>query len=403
MLFTVFLWTLLAQQPRLQAAPAQAQATTPSAADEVQDATALAALQARVASNPGDHQARMSIALLHERMGYPGRAEAVYRSVLLEDPTNLDAMMGVGNTLLARDASAEAIEMFERADRLSPRNPAVLSALGRAHDQAGHSAMGLRYLALASALAPTPPNRSLLEGSRLVNLSRVELRGFGEDFDGDVPTSRSGDLTVNLRVSDRLRVFGRGQVQRKFSITDERGGGGFQWRWLPTTTFAAHALVGPSNRVMPEGDYSVSVDHQNHSANWMGEIRYFDFPGASVVMMSPGVEWSVSNRLSFGVRYALSITESNFLGDAELGHTVNLSSTYWLHPRVAFTLGYAHGVENFENFSIDRIGAFDANTGSAGVRIDLQTLTSLLAAYDNQWRSGGVEMRRLTLSITQRF
>lgn len=402
MLFTVFLLTFLAQQAPLEAAPAQAQTTT-GPGGESQDATALAALQTRVAADSGDHQARMSIARLHEGTGFPARAEAIYRSVLMEDSSNLDATMGVGNTLLARGASTEAIEMFTRADRLSPKNPAVLVALGRAHDQAGHATIGLRYFQLASALGPTPPNRALLEGSRLAHLHRVELRGFGEDFESSTPSSSSGDVTVNLRISDRLRVFGRGQVQRKFSINDERGGGGLEWRWRPMTAFRAHALVGPSNRVIPEGDYSISVDHHHHSAAWTGEVRYFDFLGASVVVMSPGIEWPVSKQLSFAVRYALSITDSSLFDVAEMGSTLNLSSTYWLNPRVAFSLGYAHGVENFDNFSIDRVGAFDADTGSAGVRIELQTLTSLLAAYDHQRRSRDGEMRRLTLSIAQRF
>ena len=403
MLFTVFLLTLLAQAPPpSKTAPTQAEAVR--LAEEGQDDAALAAFQARAAANPNDREARMWIARLHERMGHASQAEAVYRSVLLEDPANVDAMIGVGNSLLARDAPAEAIEVLERAEKLAPKNPTVLAALGRAHGQAGHSTIGVPYLQLASALAPTDERHRLsLEGSKFAHLHHVELRGYGEDFSGSTPNSRNGDLTINLRLSDRLRVFGRGQTQRKLSVSDERGGAGLQWQWRPMTTLGAHALVGPSNRVMPERDYSLSIDHRYHSTGFIGQVRFFDFPGASVVMVSPGAEWSAREWLSFGLRYAMSVTDAATLPVNETGHSVNVSSTIQLHTRLAFSVGYAHGVDNFENFSIDQIGAFNANTGSAGVRIDLPSLTCLRATYDQQQRRGGIEMRRVTFSIAQRF
>lgn len=402
MLFTVFLLSLLAQGPTAPSTPTQAEAVR--LAEEGQDLAALEAFQARAAANPNDREARMWIARLHERLGHASSAEAVYRSVLLEDTSNVEAMVGVGNALIAREASQEAIEVLEDADRLSPRNPAVLAALGRAHDQAGHGAIGVRYLQLASTLAPAERQHRLsLEGARFGHLHWAELRGYGEDFDGNAPNTRSGELMVNFRLSDQLRVVGRGQVQRKFSVRDERGGAGIQWRLSPTTTFGAHALVGPSNQVLPEGDYSLSVDHRTRSTGFTGEVRFFDFDGASVLMLSPGIEWSSSDWLSFGLRYALTTTDSIALQSNEIGHTMGLSSTIHVHPRVGVNVGYTYGVENFENFSIDRIGAFDANTGSVGLRIHLQTLTTLQGTYEQQRRSGGIDMRRFTVAIAQRF
>ena len=65
--------------------------------------------------------------------------------------------------------------------------------------------------------------------------------------------------------------------------------------------------------------------------------------------------------------------------------------------------GYAAGVEDFENFSIDRVGDFRANTLSGGFRIDFPTLTGLVATYERQWRSGYADMSRFSLSLQQRF
>ena len=64
--------------------------------------------------------------------------------------------------------------------------------------------------------------------------------------------------------------------------------------------------------------------------------------------------------------------------------------------------GYAAGVEDFENFSIDRVGDFRANTLSGGFRIDLPTLTAVVGNYERQWRTGA-DMNRFSLSLQQRF
>src|SRR5258707_12955713 len=69
-------------------------------AQEGRNAEALAALQKIVAANPEDHTARLWIASVHARMGHPDVAEAVYHSVVLEDPGNVDAWVGLGNVLL---------------------------------------------------------------------------------------------------------------------------------------------------------------------------------------------------------------------------------------------------------------------------------------------------------------
>ena len=127
-------------------------------------------------------------------------------------------------------------------------------------------------------MSPTDQHRMSLEGARLSYLHRVELRGSSEQFDGSTPDTQFGDVTVNIRLNDRWRVFGRGQAQRKFGVSEQRGGGGAEWRWRQTTILRGHALVMPDNTIMPEGDY-------------MGEVQdtYLDATGraASAISISP--------------------------------------------------------------------------------------------------------------------
>jgi tetratricopeptide (TPR) repeat protein len=237
-------------------------------------------------------------------MGHQDLAEPVYRSVLLEDPGNIDAMIGVAAALLARDEPAEAIEVLDVALGFAPDNDELLGTLGRAESLAGRTAQAITYFERAVFIAPTERHRLSLEGARRSYLHRVETRGSSEQFSGGTPDSRSGDLRVNIRLTDRWRVVGRGQNQRKFAVSEERGGAGVEWRWKRATRLRAQALVGPDNRVMPEGDYLGEVQHRYKTATWTASVRHFYFGGVSTTVFSPGVAWAPEGPLSLAVRYA---------------------------------------------------------------------------------------------------
>lgn len=401
LLATMLLLNAPPQEPAGPAAPTFAEAV--QMANEGRAADALAAFRRLAAANPNDHEARLWIARLHERMGNQDLAEPVYRSVLLEDPVNLDATLGVASALLARDEPQEAIELLEIAEERSPQNATVLALLGRAHRRAGRPARAIGYFERAVAAEPTQEHTLRLEDARLAYQHRIETRGFSEQFSGSTPDSRSGDLTVNYRLSDTLRVLGRGQVHRKFGLSEQRGGGGVEWRWKPAITLRGQALVGIDNRVLPEGDYLGELDYMHTVATWTASVRVFDLTGARTSVFSPAVAWMPSERWSLGLRYAMSWTETSAAQSIATGHSAHIRGAYRLYPRVWLHTGYAAGVEDFDNFSIDRIGDFRANTVAGGVRIELPTLTSVIGNYEHQWRSGDIDMGRVTVSLQQRF
>jgi hypothetical protein len=65
--------------------------------------------------------------------------------------------------------------------------------------------------------------------------------------------------------------------------------------------------------------------------------------------------------------------------------------------------GYVRGVEDFNAISIDRVGAFLANTALAGLRLDLPTQTALIGGYEYQWREDAGNMQRVAVTLTHRF
>ena len=372
-------------------------------ADEGRNDEALLAFRQRAAADPADHVARLWIAWLHERMGHSDLAEPVYRSVLLEDPSNVDAMLGVGSMLIKQGKATEAIEVLEVATERATESAAAFVLLGRANRLAGRDARAIESFERAVTIAPSDDNFSELERARLFYMHRVATQGFTEQFNSTTPDSRNGEVMINYRVDDNLRVVGRGGVQRKFGVSDQRGGGGLEWRWTPTTTLRGQVLVGPNNLVMPEGDYAGAVDYIHGPAVWSASVRHFDFTGARTTVLSPAVGWLVSSRLLLDFRYAASWTETSVVSDVKAGHSAQLAGDYRLRRRVWLHLGYAAGVDNFDNFSIDMIGDFRANTIAAGVQIPLPTLTTIFVNYARQWRRDDVEMGRVTVSLQQQF
>jgi tetratricopeptide (TPR) repeat protein len=399
MLVALLLTTLLAGPAAEAQVPTQAQAE--ELARQGQHAEALDAFRRRAAANPNDLDARLWIARLHEEMGRPDLAEPVYRSVLLESPDNVDAAIGIGRTLVNLHRGEDAITALGRAGQLAPKDPAVGASLGAAHLQAGNIKLGLSYLDVAASVAPTPENQLALEEARRLHGHRVEATAFFEDYSGGVSGAGSGNLLVDYRLHDRFRVNGRGQYQKKFDVSDQRGGGGFEWR-PPYMTVVVSALFGPGNDVLPEADALFQVGQTVSYGTWDFQYRYVSFPDAHVSVVSPGVRWEGDNAW-LGVRYALAITDYAAFLDNEDGHTASVESGYQVTPRVWVNVGYIYGIDDFDSLSPDRLGAFKAHTIRGGVRIDLASMTSILGGYDYQWRDDDSSMSRVTVKLIQSF
>ena len=404
MLLSLFL-LMLAQGATPQVAPNNIAADLPAAiqlAESGQNAQALAALQKIAAADPHDHLARLWIAQVHDRMGHPALAESVYHSIVLEDPRNVDALVGMGVTELEQDQVEAALDALERAEKLAPQNPNVLAALGDANRRAGRTDRSMTYFQRVAAISPTPAHQRALEQARREHGHRFDSQAYAEQFNGSTPDTRGSDLAVNVRLSETLRVAGRGQLQTKFGRRENRAGGGAQWRWKPATTLTGQALVGTENQVLPQRDYLAQVDHAYHRATWTGAVRYFDFSSATVAMVSPAVTMTPSRTWALGLRYALTLSNTAEFSRVR-GHSLQLRAEHEIRPRVWLQGAYNRGVENFENFSSDRIGAFHADTGTAAVEVRLPTLTSIVGSYDYQRRRNGVTMGRFNVSFVQSF
>ena len=413
MLFSLFL-LILAQgaQPAPAPAPAPATQTVPGLAAGLPEAmqlaqqghneAALKALQKINAQDPNDHLTRLWIAKVHDQMGRPDLAEAVYRSIVLEDPNFVDALIGAGMTAMEQDQIDDAIDFLTRAEAITPQNPNVLAALGRAYALSGRDVRSLGYYQRNATALPTERNVIALESAKKQAQNRLESQTYDEQFNDKIAATRGEDIAANFRMGDTLRLFGRGQVQTKFGSREQRFGGGAEWRWTPATTITGQALVNTNNKIMPQHDYLGRVDYGYHRVTSTAMVRYFDFFGANVTMVSPGVTYDVNPQWTLSLRYAYTSTTTTTVAGTQ-GHTIDFRAAHEIKPRLWVRGGYVHGVDNFDLYTVDQIGNFKSTTVLGQAQYIFRTLTSIVGTVSHQTRDGGVHMNRFTLGLTQAF
>jgi YaiO family outer membrane protein len=367
---------------------------------------ALDRFRSIAAANPRDLDAREWIARLHAIMGHQRQAEDVYRSILVEQPDRLDALVGLGAALTAQGRLEEARPILSRAEKLSPNDLEVLAAQGRLNLEDEQNRLALGYYGRATLIAPEQSDLQLnLEEAHRRWDHRLEATYFNEVFSEEIDQTQSADVALNFRVTDRLRAFGRGQQERRFSETDQRGGGGLDWRvnrpWL--SSLQAHAMVGPGNLILPEVEVGFGLGWSNRKVSLMalGTLYNFD-AGADMWAFGPAI------RLNFTDNVALSASLMRTLTDFGLDELVGdsagkISVGFRIHPRVWLEAGYAGGIEDFDRMTVDRLGEFGANTVSGTVRLDLRSLSSIVGSYEYQQIEDRTEMGRLTLRFIQRF
>ena len=290
------------------------------------------AFQQLASANPNDHEARLWIARLHARMGHQDLAEPVYRSVLLEDPGNVDAMLGVAAASWRATSLRRRLRCWKWPRSWRPTTTTFLRRLAAPTGRRDGRRVAIAYFERAVSLAPTEQHRLSLEGARRSYLHRVETRGSSEQFNGAAPDSRSGDLTVNVRLNDTWRVFGRGQVQRKFGCPNSAaaaapsGAGSRRPRCAatpssdPTTSSCPKATIWArcSTRTGPRpGRRACGTSTSRARARRCSRRR--SRGSGSVDTGRPA---------SMALRYALSLTEIEYALAVEAGHSVHLRGAY---------------------------------------------------------------------------
>lgn len=367
---------------------------------------ALERFRLLAAGNPTDLEARTWIARLHVSMGHFRQGEDVYRSILLDSPDRLDALVGLGSALVSQRQLDEARTVLARAEKLSPNDLEVLAAQGGLNLADEQNRLAIGYYGRASVIAPEQNDLRLnFEEARRRFDHRIEATYFNEAFSDTTPDTQSGDVTLNLRVNQQLRVFGRGQQERKFSRTDARAGGGLEWhaQRRGLNSLQVHALIGPNNDVLPQVDTGLGLGWMHQRATLTMSGRYFRFENAEMWAVGPAVRLNLPDNVMVSAAYMHTLSDLAGFDDLVGGDSGDIRAGFRIHPRLWLEAGYAHGIENFDRVTVDRLGRFRADTVGGTARLDLRSLTSIAATYEYQRVEGGPKMGRVTVRLMQSF
>ena len=257
------------------------------------------------------------------------------------------------------------------------------------------------YYARASTLSPGDPEiAAALAQTRRIVWHRVEASFGHEALTGT--DAQAGELAVDFRASETLRVSARAQGQHRFGREEARAGGGIEWRVRPDLTIRTLSLFGPAAQVIARTDNSVEIERARGRLETAAAVRYATFSGARVWILSPAATWWLDDRTAVTGRYYASLTRFP-QRDTVVNHSALARVRRAVSQRFWVDIAYSRGYESFDTLSVDRLGAFRADTISGGVVYHLQGLQSLGAAVDYQRRSDGRTMLRVTGSVVHRF
>jgi YaiO family outer membrane protein len=363
---------------------------------------ALKQFQALAAANPDDIDARVWIARLHALMGRPEHAEAVYRSILAVQPQHVDALIGLGNALVTLGQLDDAADALNRAEALAADRPALLTAQGRLHQAGNHTTLALAYFMRALALDPANAEaRAAADALRAARAHRVELDYTFQHLNADMDDAHVGSFEVNARVSDPVRIFGRGQVQRAFGFDEQRAGGGLEWSITRHAGLRAGVLVGADTAYLPETDAFVEASVRQGRATWSFQLRNADFEGADFWLGGPGLAVTVLPRVEASIQYYRGRVDAEGFGESTTDSVV-LGLAGSASDRLRLGVTFTHGIDRLDWLTLDRITT-EADTVSVTGGYDFTAFVTFRGGYDFESRPDGLQAHRANAGFVFRF
>ena len=253
-----------------------------------------------------------------------------------------------------------------------------------------------------SATAEQAPDR---QPARMGRHHSFETSISHEAFGRSVPAARFVSVSTTIRVTDTLRLAASGQQQQKFGRVETRAGAGVEWWPREALDVAVDALGGPGNEQLPALDAGARVSYSRGRLELTGRIRHlrFQFPETNEWVLSPGLTVWLNDRFAISGRAAEIVSRHQGVNDTIRDWSVALNSHVRLLAGVWLDGGYAHGLDGFDDPSPDRAARYSAHSVRVGTTLDMPWRTSLRLGGDEQWRTTGLQVRQLSISLARRF
>jgi hypothetical protein len=398
-LIAAFLLTLTALQTPSQDTRAEAERLARTGAY----AEALQRFQALAAANPGDLDARLWIGRLHMKLGQPVRAIGVFEAITATHPQNVDALVGLGQALMDAGRWNAAADALNRAEGLAADRADVLAAQGRYHGANNRPTLGLAYY--DRAILASSDAAALREEAAWLRAARAHRVEAFYDFQGYDPSTgsmHSGTVEVNARVSDGLRVFGRGQLQDFDDTSEGRGGGGIEWFPHRGVRLRGGVLAGDTTW-LPRTDVFADAQFGTGGLRWLLTARFFDFDGVDLAIAGPGISVDLTPQVALTAQYFFSSTSYTFDDSSSNSGNGLVGIDAKISRGLTVSASYRRGIEGFDWLTADRVAGTDFNTYVFEASIAATPFVGLAGSYAYQNRPGDVTAHRARAGVIVKF
>ena len=365
---------------------------------------ALAAFRALVARNPDDFDSLIWIGRLLVRLGRAGEAVGIYEDVIARSPGQVDARVALGGALVNLGRVDDAWAVVQDAEALAPQSGDVLGLKGRVLRRLGRPSEALVALNRAHELSPTDADLAIVrERTRRMVAHRAHVSVAREFSPDGIPEASIVDADVDLHVDDDVRVSGRVQWQERSGFDDTRAGVGAEWRLSRRVLARGAFMASPNSLRVAQTDTAGELEFAVGRGQPAIGLRYLDFAGARVWIIAPSIAVDLSDNVALAVRYYRSESKFQPTGRTAGNNSGAIIGRWQATERFSYSAAYAHGYESFDILSADRLGRFRADTIAGGLRIDFPSLTSFAVGVEQQWRTGGRRLTRVTFDLVQHF
>ncbi|MEM6673304.1 MAG: tetratricopeptide repeat protein [Planctomycetota bacterium] len=118
--------------------------------------------------DPGNPTWRRYRAELLAASGRLPAAETAFRAILDDSPSDAEAWVGLGNSLVAGGSTGDAASAYETAWILGRRSPEIADRVAGLEQQSGDLASAVQWLERAEALSPDADGRRAMRSARLL-------------------------------------------------------------------------------------------------------------------------------------------------------------------------------------------------------------------------------------------
>lgn len=297
---------------------------------------ARATLEAHLARQPTDSEARFLLARVLTWQGQPHRALPLYEELLASQPGNADYLLGQGQAFLSAGSPQQALESLERAARLAPEYEDVQQAIQQAR-------AALRVPATDSAVPASPPAQRRHE---------LELSARQDWLDRGLDNWRNQRLDYVSTQPQGPGWYGALLREQRFGEWDEGAELGAVIPLDANWTLQPEAGYQPSPYFLPQWHADLRLQRRLPDG-YLGalSLRRTEYEATRVDRLALSTERYWGN---WRAGYTLNLTEVANAG-TPVGHDFALDHYYdgLSHAGVRLTLGEEEAVEEQQVITSD--------------------------------------------------